>query len=91
MDLIVEITHLDDEIYLRQLKSVINEIKKSPTEKQLEMLKKIVKPIKKHIDLKELKREQNWKPSSSEEIREIIKDFDWQISDEEFLQILKDD
>ena len=91
VNLIVEITHLDDEKSLRQIGNIIDEMKKRPTEKQLEMLKKLAKPIKKKLDLEELKREQNWKPSSSEEIHEIIKDFDWQISDEEFLQILKDD
>lgn len=91
VDLIVEITHLDDEISLRQIKGIISKIKQRPTEKQLEMLKKIAKPIKKKIDLEELKREQNWKPSSAEEIKEIIKDFDWQISDEEFLRIIKED
>ncbi len=90
MNLIVEITHLDDEASLRQIENVIGEIKKRPTEKQLEMLEKLAKPMRKKLDIEALKREQNWKPSSNEEIREILKDFNWHISDEEFLQIIKD-
>ena len=91
VDLIVRITKLGDEKSLREVENTVDLVEKHPAEKQLEMLKKLAKPIKKKIDLEELKREQNWKPSSSEEIHEIIRDFDWQISDEEFLQILKDD
>ena len=91
VDLIVRITKLGDEKSLREVENTVDVVEKHPTKKQLEMLKKLAKPVKKKIDLEELKREQNWKPSSSEEIQEIIKGFDWQISDEEFLQILKDD
>lgn len=92
MDLIVRITKSDDEKFLHHIKEEFDEQKKKGlTEKQREILKKIAKPIKKKINLEELKREQNWKPSSSAEIREIIKGFDWQISDEEFMQILIDD
>ncbi len=76
---------------MQKVADFVELVENRPTEKQLEMLKKLAKPMRKKIDLEELKREQNWKPSSSEEIHEIIKGFDWQISDEEFLQILEDD
>ena len=90
MNLIVEITHLDDEASLRQIENVIGEIKKRPTEKQLEMLKKLAKPMRKKLDIEELKREQNWKPSTQEEIDEIINNFDWQISLEELKKEIAD-
>ena len=91
INLIVEITHLDDEAALRQIKDTISDLKKRPGEKQSELLKELAKPMRKKLDLEELKREQNWKPTNGAEVKEILKDFDWQISDEEFLKILKDD
>ena len=90
MDLIVQITLLDNEESVRQVEDFVNDLEKRPTERQLEMLKKIAKPMRKKLNIDELIKEQNWKPSSQEEIDKIIKDFDWQISDEEFLQLLED-
>jgi len=90
INLIVEITHLDDETSLRQIENVIDALKKRPTEKQSEILKKLAKPMRKKMDINELIKEQNWKPSTPGEINELIKNFDWQISDEEFIQLLKD-
>ena len=90
IDLIVEITHLDDEKSLRQIGNVIDEIKKRPTEKQLEMLKKLAKPIKKKIDLEELKRKQNWKPSTQKEIDKLLEKFDFQVSREELIREIND-
>ena len=78
INLIVEITHLDDEISLRQIDKTIKEIKKRPTEKQLEMLKKLAKPIRKKLDLEELKREQNWKPIDRQEFDRLVKELDIQ-------------
>lgn len=90
INLIVEITHLDNEESVRQIEDVVGKVKKCPTEKQLEMLKKLAKPIRKKIDLEELKREQNWKPSTKEEISELIKKIDFQLPLDELIKELKD-
>lgn len=90
LDLIVRISKLDDEESLRQIKNAVDVVEKRPTQEQLEMLKKIAKPMREKLDVEQLKREQNWKPSSKEEINQIIKNFNWQISDEDFIQLLKD-
>ena len=90
-NLIVRISQLDKEETVQKVADFVELVENRPTEKQLEMLKKLAKPMREKLDLEELKREQNWKPSTQEEIDEIIKNFDWQISDEEFLQILEDD
>ena len=90
VNLIVKITHLDDEKSLRKIETAIDEVKKRPTREQLEMLEKLAKPMREKLDIDELIKEQNWKPSTPEEIEEIIKDFDWQISDEDFIKLLQD-
>ena len=90
IDLIVRISKLDKEDSVRQVEEVVDSLEGGPTEKQSEILKKLVRPMRKKLDIEELKREQNWKPSTREEIEEIIKDFDWQISDEDFIQLLKE-
>lgn len=89
INLIVRITKLDKEDDVRKIEETVELVEKQPTEKQLEMLKKLSKPIRRKTDIEELKRQQNWKPTSGEEIKELIKDFDWQISDEDFLELLK--
>lgn len=76
IDLIVEITHLDDEISLRRLRENIQEIKKQPTEKQLEMLEKLAKPIRKKTDIDELIKEQNWKGVNREKFDRLVKEMD---------------
>lgn len=76
INLIVEITHLDNEESVRQIEEVVGKIKQRPTEKQLEMLKKLAKPIRKKIDLEELKREQNWKPIDREEFDRLVREID---------------
>lgn len=78
MNLIVEITHLDDEKSLRRIAEVIGEEKKRPTEKQLETLEKLAKPMRKKLDLEELKREQNWKPIDRKEFDRLVKELDIQ-------------
>ncbi len=90
INLIVEITHLDNEESVRQIEDAVGKVKKRPTEKQLDMLKKLAKPIRKKIDLEELKREQNWKPSTKEEISELIKKIDFQTPLDELIKELKD-
>lgn len=74
INLIVEITHLDDEAALRRIESTISEIKKRPSEKQLEMLQKVAKPMQKKLDLEELKHEQNWKPVNREKFDRLVKE-----------------
>ena len=88
--LIVRITKLDKEEALRQIERTVDLVENHPTEKQLELLKKLAKPIKEKLDINELIKEQNWKPSSKEEIDNILANFDWQISDEDFIELLKD-
>ncbi len=89
IELMVEISKLQREESLQQVRHLVEYLEKSPTKKQSEMIKKLSKPIKKKLDLEEIKREQNWKPSTKEEIDEIIKGFDWDISDEDFIKELK--
>ncbi len=88
--MIVRISKLDKEEAVREIENVVGLAEKRITEKQFELLKKLAGPIKEKVDLEELKREQNWKPSTKEEIDEIVKGFDWQISDEEFIKLLKE-
>ena len=90
MNLIVRITKLDKEDAVRKIEETVDSVEPRPTEKQLEMLKKLAKPMRKKLDLDELIREQNWKPSTQEEINEIVKNFDWQISLEELKKELAD-
>lgn len=78
IDLIVQITKLDDEESVRQVKDFVEHLEKRPTEKQLEMLKKLAKPMRKKLDLEELKREQNWKPINREEFDRLVKEIDIQ-------------
>lgn len=89
-NLIVRISKLDKEESVRQVEAVVKLVERPTTDKQLELLKKLAKPIREKLDINELKREQNWKPSSKAEIDKIVKDFDWQISDEDFIKLLKD-
>jgi hypothetical protein len=84
------ITKIDKEESLRQIEKVIDLVEHSPNKKQSDILKKLAKPMREKLDLEELKREQNWKPSTKEEVDAILKDFDWQISDEEFFRLLKE-
>lgn len=90
INLIVRISKLDKEEVVRQVESAVDLIENRPTEKQLEMLKKLARPMREKLDIDELINEQNWKPSSREEIDKIIEDFDWQISGEDFVQLLKE-
>jgi hypothetical protein len=76
INLIVEITHLDDEASLRQIRENINEIKKQPTEKQLEMLEKLAKPIRKKTDINELIKEQNWKGVNRKKFDRLVREMD---------------
>ncbi len=78
INLIVEITHLDNEESVRQIEDAVGKIKKRPTENQLEMLKKLAKPIRKKVDLEELKRKQNWKPIDREEFDRLVREIDIQ-------------
>lgn len=90
MNLIVQITHLDNEESVRQVEDFVSYLKKRPTEKQLEMLKRLAKPMRKKLDIDELIKEQNWKPSTQEEIEKLIKKIDFQIPLEELIREIND-
>jgi len=89
INLIVRISNLDKES-VSEVENIVARIESKSTVTQREMLKKLAKPTRKKLDLDELKREQNWKPINREEVDKLIKDFDWQISEEEFIVLLKD-
>lgn len=89
LDLIVRISKLDDVESVRQVKKTVESVEKRPTQEQLEMLKKMAKPMRKTLDIEQLKKEQNWKPIDREEFDKLIKDFDWQIPEDEFIELLK--
>lgn len=89
MNLIVQITLLNDEKSVRQVEDFVNDLEKRPTERQLEMLKKLAKPMRKKIDIEELKGEQNWKPSSQKEIDELIEKINLQEPIEQLLEDIK--
>ena len=90
MNLIVQITHLDSEKSVRQVEDFVSHLGKRPTKKQLQLLKKMAKPIREKLDLEELKREQNWKPSTQKEIDELIEKIDFQVSQEELIREIND-
>ena len=87
--LIVRIAKLDREESVQKVEEIVGLVEQRTTEKQLEMLKKIAKPTRERLDINDLIREQSWKPSSKAEIDKIVKEFDWQISDDDFLELLK--
>ena len=89
-NLIVRISKLDKEESVRKIEKVVSSVENGLTEKQIAMLKKVAKPTREKLDIDELIREQNWKPSSRAEIDKIVNDFDWQVSDEDFIELLKD-
>jgi len=90
INLIVQISKLDDEISVRQVEDFVSHLENRPTERQLELLGKLAKPIREKLDLEQLKREQNWKPSTQEEIDKLIENFDFQISKEELIKEIND-
>ena len=89
IELIVEISKLENEQSVEQVKDFVERLRKNPTKKQLKKLAELSTTIKEKTDLDEIIREQNWKPTSKAEIDQILKDFDWQISDEDFIELLK--
>lgn len=89
INLIVRITKLDKEDAVRKIEEKFDVVERRPTQEQLELLKKLAKPMRKTIDIDELIKEQNWKPSTQEELDAIIKDFDWQIPMDEFFELLE--
>jgi hypothetical protein len=72
------ITKIDKEESLRQIEKVIDLVEHSPNKKQSELLKKLAKPMRKKLDLKELKREQNWKPINRKEFDRLVMELDIQ-------------
>ena len=92
INLAVQIFQLDDERSVRDVENFIKSLrlKGHLSEKQFEILKEISKPIKEKLDINEVIAEQNWKPSTKEEIDEIIKNINFDESEEEFIEMLKD-
>ena len=90
LNLIVRISKLDKEESVQKVEEIVSLVEKHPTERQLELLKKLAKPMREKIDIEELKREQNWKPSTQEEIDELIEKFDFQVSKEELIREIND-
>lgn len=90
VNLIVEITHFDDEKSLREIEDAVVQVKKRLSSKQLEMIEKLSKPMREKLDIDELIKEQNWKPSMPEEIRELIKEIDFQATVEELIEEIND-
>ncbi len=90
INLIVRITKLDKEDAVRKIEETVDVVEKRPTQEQLELLKKLAKPMRKTLDIEELKREQNWKPIDRKEFDKKIEEFDWQIPEDEFIELLKD-
>jgi hypothetical protein len=78
INLIVEITNLDDETILYQIAKIIDKEKKQPTERQLELLKKLSKPMRKKTDINEIKKEQNWKGIDREKFDRLVKELNIQ-------------
>jgi hypothetical protein len=80
------ITKIDKEESLRQIEKVIDLVEHSPNKKQSELLKKLAKPMRKKLDLKELKREQNWKPINRKEFDRLVMELDIQEPLEQLLE-----
>ena len=78
VNLIVKITHLDDEKSLRKIETAIDEVKSQPTKKQLEMLNKMAKPMREKLDIEELIKEQNWKPIDRHKFDQLVAELDIQ-------------
>lgn len=90
INLIVRISNLDKEESVRKVEEIVEVVEHLPTQQQSEVLRKLAKPMRKKLDLEELKREQNWKPINRAEFDRLVKELDWQISDEEFIELIKD-
>ena len=78
IELIVQITNLDNEEAVRQVENFVGFLNQQPTAEQLEMIKKVAKPIRKKLNVADLIREQNWKPIDREEFDSLIKEIDIQ-------------
>lgn len=78
IELIVQITNLDNEEAVRQVENFVGFLNQQPTAEQLEMIKKVAKPIRKKLNVADLIREQNWKPIDREEFDRLIKEIDIQ-------------
>ncbi len=84
-ELIIEISKLNKEESVQQVKNLVQLLEKSPAKKQSDRLKKIAKPMRKKLDLEELKREQHWNPINREEFDGLVKELDIQESLEQLL------
>lgn len=89
-NLISKIKKIADETALREIENTVEIVESRPTEKQLKMLEKLAKPIREKTDIEQIIKEQNWTGVDRERFNEIIKKFNWQISDEDFLRILRE-
>jgi len=80
---IMELIESIDDSKLNLVYSKLKEIKASEVD-----LSKYLKPIPKTIDIEQLKKEQNWKPTSEKEIHKIIDSMDIQEDLETLLSML---
>ena len=78
MNLIIQISTLDNDESLRRMENVADSLKNPATDGQLELVKKLAKPMRKKTDIDELIKEQNWKPVNPEEFDRLIKEIDIQ-------------
>jgi arsenate reductase-like glutaredoxin family protein len=78
IELMVEISTLDKEELVQQVKNFVNYLKKRPTKKQLKMLEELSTTIGEKTDIEEIIREQNWKPIDRKEFDRLVKELDIQ-------------
>lgn len=81
-NLIVQITKLDDEISVRKVEDIIEDL----TGKE-KLLHSLVKPLRKKTDIEQIKKEQNWKGVDRKKFDRLIKEIDIQ---EPLEQLLSD-
>ena len=78
LELIVQISKLDDEDSVYKVKSFIEHLNKKTFKNKSDLLQKLAKPMRKKLDLEELKREQNWKPIDRKKFDRLVKEIDIQ-------------
>jgi hypothetical protein len=89
--LITEIALLNDEIILDRYAKLLSKANYPAAEKKVKptvSLAEVTRPMRDVIDIDMLKKEQNWQPTTREEIREIAQAMDIQESYEDLLKML---
>ena len=98
LQLITEITLLNDEVILEYYAQILSQVKqmmgqKMPTPPASKAklpipLTDVIRPMRDVIDLEALKKEQNWKPTTREEVRKIALAMNIQESYEDLLKMI---